>query len=221
MIPKHVFQFLQELTTNNNREWFQANKKAYEQSKSAIEVFIKELITGVQSFDDSLAGITPKDCMFRINRDVRFSNDKSPYKTNIGGFIAKGGRNAMNAGYYLHIEPGKSFLGGGIYMPPADKLKMIRNEIYFNAPTFKKIITDTTFKKYFTEIWDDAKLKNAPKDFPKDFVDIDLLKFKNYTIIHPLKDEQIIQADFYQYVLDVFKAMFPLNRFLNHAISHG
>ncbi|NVN95815.1 MAG: DUF2461 domain-containing protein [Bacteroidetes bacterium] len=221
MIPKHVFQFLQELTANNNREWFQANKKAYEQSKSAIEDFIKELIIGVQSFDDSVVGITPKDCMFRINRDVRFSNDKSPYKTNIGGFIAKGGRNAMNAGYYLHIEPDKSFLGGGIYLPPADKLKMLRNEIYFNAPIFKKIIADTTFKKYFTEIWDDAKLKNAPKDFPKDFADIDLLKFKNYTIIHPLKDEQIMQADFYQYVLDVFKAMFPLNRFLINAISHG
>jgi len=221
MIPKHVYQFLQELTENNNREWFQGNKKAYEQAKSSVEAFIKELITGVQSFDDSVVGITPKDCMFRINRDVRFSNDKSPYKTNIGGFIAKGGRNAMNAGYYLHIEPGKSFLGGGIYLPPADKLKMIRNEIYFNAPTFKKIIADTTFKKYFTEIWDDAKLKNAPKDFPKDFADIDLLKFKNYTIIHPLKDEQIMQADFYQYALDVFKAMFPLNRFLNNAISHG
>jgi uncharacterized protein (TIGR02453 family) len=221
MIPKHVFQFSQGLTENNNREWFHANKKSYEEAKSSVEAFIKELITGVQSFDDSVVGITPKDCMFRINRDVRFSNDKSPYKTNIGGFIAKGGRNAMNAGYYLHIEPGKSFLGGGIYMPPADKLKMIRNEIYFNAPTFKKIITDTTFKKYFTEIWDDAKLKNAPKDFPKDFVDIDLLKFKNYTIIHPLKDEQIMQANFYQYVLDVFKAMFSLNSFLNHAISNG
>ena len=221
MIPKHVFQFLKELTANNNREWFQANKKTYEQAKLSIEDFIKELIIGVQSFDDSVVGMTPKDCMFRINRDVRFSNDKSPYKTNIGGFIAKGGHNAMNAGYYLHIEPGKSFLGGGIYLPPADKLKMLRNEIYFNAPIFKKIIADTTFKKYFTEIWDDAKLKNAPKDFPKDFADIDLLKFKNYTIIHPLKDEQIMQADFYQYVLDVFKAMFPLNRFLINAISHG
>jgi len=175
----------------------------------------------VQSFDSTVVGITSKDCMFRINRDVRFSNDKSPYKTNIGGFIVKGGRNAMNAGYYLHIEPNKSFLGGGIYLPPADKLKLIRNEIYFNTTAFKKIIADATFKKYFTEIWDDTKLKNAPKDFPKDFADIDLLKFKNYTIIYPLKDEQVMQADFYQYALDVFKAMLPLNSFMNNAISNG
>ncbi|MFZ4399839.1 MAG: DUF2461 domain-containing protein [Bacteroidales bacterium] len=221
MIPTQVYQFLEELSVNNNRDWFMSNKKAYEKAKSSVEVFIKEVITGIQSFDNTVVGITSKDCMFRINRDVRFSKDKSPYKTNIGGFIAKGGRNAMNAGYYLHIEPGKSFLGGGIYMPPADKLKMIRNEIYFNAPSFKKIIATTDFKKYFNEIWDDDKLKNPPKDFPKDFEDIDLLKFKNYTILHSLKDEQLTQPDFYQYVISVFKAMFPLNSFLNVAINNG
>ncbi len=221
MIPTQVYQFLQDLATNNNREWFHSNKKAYEQAKSSVESFIKELITGVQSFDSTVGGITVKDCMFRINRDVRFSNDKSPYKTNIGGFIVKGGKKAMNAGYYLHIEPGNSFLAGGIYMPPADKLKLVRNEIYFNAANFKKIIADPNFKKYFTEIWDNSKLKNAPKDFPKDFADIDLLKFKNYTIIHPLKDEQVMQADFYQYALKGFKAMLPLNSFLNNAISNG
>ena len=221
MIPIQVFQFLEELSLNNNREWFLSNKKAYEQAKSSVELFLKELIKGIQSFDDTIAGINAKDCMFRINRDVRFSKDKSPYKTNIGGFIAKGGRNAMNAGYYLHIEPGQSFLGGGIYLPPADKLKMIRNEIYFNVASFKKIVSTADFKKYFNEIWDDNKLKNPPKDFPKDFEDIDLLKFKNYTILHPLKEEQLSQADFYQNVIDVFKAMYPLNSFLNTAINNG
>jgi uncharacterized protein (TIGR02453 family) len=221
MIQANVYKFLLDLADNNQREWFHSNKKAYDETKSSVEAFIKELIKGVQSFDATVVGIVPKDCMFRINRDVRFSNDKSPYKTNIGGFIAKGGRNAMNAGYYLHIEPGKSFLGGGIYMPPADKLKMIRNEIYFNAANFKKIVAQPDFIKYFTEIWDDNKLKNPPKDFPKDFEDIDLLKFKNYTILHQLKDEQVLQPDFYQYAIDVFKAMYPLNSFLNNAINNG
>ncbi|MFZ4412329.1 MAG: DUF2461 domain-containing protein [Bacteroidales bacterium] len=221
MIPAHVYQFLQDLAANNNREWFQSNKKAYESAKSSVEAFIKELISGIQSIDNSVVGISPKDCMFRINRDVRFSKDKSPYKNNFGGFIAKGGRNAMNAGYYLHIEQGSSFLGGGIYMPPADRLKLIRNEIYFNATAFKKIIENQDFKKYFTEIWDDNKLKNPPKDFPKDFEAIELLKFKNYTVLHSISDEQVMQANFYQYVMEVFKTMLPLNNFLNNAISIG
>ncbi len=221
MIPSHVFQFLQDLAANNNREWFQSNKKAYEQAKSSIELFIKELISVVQSFDTTVVGIAPKDCMFRINRDVRFSKDKSPYKTNFGGFIAKGGRNGMNAGYYLHIEPGKCFLGGGSYLPPADQLKMIRTEIYFNATTFKKIITNKAFINYFSEIWDDNKLKNPPKDFPKDFEDIELLKFRNYTILHSVKDEQVMKPDYIQYVTEVFKAMHPLNTFLNNAIING
>ncbi|MEI6695883.1 MAG: DUF2461 domain-containing protein [Bacteroidota bacterium] len=221
MIPAHVYQFLQDLAANNNREWFQSNKKAYELAKTSVETFIKELISGIQSIDNTVVGISPKDCMFRINRDVRFSKDKSPYKNNFGGFIAKGGRNAMNAGYYLHIEQGSSFLGGGIYMPPAERLKLIRNEIYFNAPAFKKIIENQDFKKYFTEIWDDNKLKNPPKDFPKDFEAIELLKFKNYTVLHSISDEQVMQANFYQYVMEVFKTMLPLNNFLNNAISIG
>ncbi|MCX6230043.1 MAG: DUF2461 domain-containing protein [Bacteroidetes bacterium] len=219
MIPKQVFQFLQELTVNNNREWFLLNKRRHEEAKTLVENFIKEVISGIQAFDQTFIGINPKDCLFRINRDVRFSNDKSPYKTNIGGFMAKGGRKAMNAGYYLHIEPGKSFLAGGIYMPPADKLKLIRNEIYFNADNFKKIITAADFKKYFNEIWDDDKLKNPPKDFPKDFPDIDLLKYKNYTVIHSITDEEMQKADFYNYTLKVFKAMYPLNNYMNIAVS--
>ena len=221
MIPTQVYQFLKDLAANNNRDWFQSNKKEYEHAKSSVETFIKELINGIQSFDNTIVSISPKDCMFRINRDVRFSKDKSPYKINIGGYIAKGGRNGMNAGYYLHLQPGESFLAGGIFMPPADKLKMIRNEIYFNSAILKKIIADPNFKKYFTEIWDDNKLKNPPKDFPKDFADIELLKYRNYTILHSINDEQAMHSGFYHSALDIFKAMHPLNVFLNNAISNG
>jgi uncharacterized protein (TIGR02453 family) len=220
MIPIQVFQFLEELAANNNREWFQANKKRYDTAKESVANFMKAILNEVQSFDNSIIGIEPKDCIFRINRDVRFSNDKSPYKTNIGGFMAKGGRKAMNAGYYLHIEPGKSFLAGGIYMPPPDKLKLIRNEIYFNPENFKKIIAAPDFKKYFKEIWDEEKLKNPPKDFPKDYPDIDLLKYKNYTVIHSLTDNQLQKADFLNYSVKVFKAMYPLNDYMNKAINN-
>jgi uncharacterized protein (TIGR02453 family) len=220
MITKEVFDFLKELKENNTRDWFTANKKNYEKQKKSVEAIITQLITDVHSFDSEIIGITYKDCMFRINRDIRFSNDKSPYKTNFGGFIAKGGRNSMNAGYYLHIEPGGSFIGGGIYMPPADKLKLVRNEIYFNVEEFKKIITDKDFIRYFKEIWDDNKLKNAPKDFPKDYPDIELLKFKNYTVIHKLDDNQLLLPDFRNYIIEVFKAMYPLNRFINRGLSN-
>jgi len=220
MITKEVFDFLKELKVNNTRDWFIENKKRYEQQKKTVESFITSLIDGVHSFDSEITGITYKDCMFRINRDIRFSLDKSPYKTNMGGFIAKGGRNSMNAGYYLHIEPGASFIGGGIYMPPSDKLKLIRNEVYFNADEFKKIIHDKAFVKYFNELWDDSRLKNPPKDFPKDFPEIELLKYKNYTVIHKLDDEQLLGTDFYNYVITVFKAMYPLNKFLNRGLNN-
>jgi uncharacterized protein (TIGR02453 family) len=220
MITQEVFDFLKDLKENNTREWFTSHKKTYEQVKKTVEAFITQLIEGIHTFDSEIVGITYKDCMFRINRDVRFSNDKSPYKNNFGGFVAKGGRNAMNSGYYLHIEPEGSFIGGGIYMPPADRLKLIRNEIYFNADEFKKIINDKDFINYFKEIWDDAKLKNAPKDFPKDFADIDLLKFKNYTVIHKLEDKQLLSPDLFNYTIDAFKAMYPLNHFLNRGLSN-
>jgi uncharacterized protein (TIGR02453 family) len=220
MIPANTFHFLEELAANNNRDWFQANKKSYEAAKASVASFMKVVLNEIQTFDKSIIGIDPKDCIFRINRDIRFSNDKSPYKTNIGGFMAKGGRKAMNAGYYLHIQPGSSFLAGGIYMPPPDKLKLIRSEIYFNAANFKKIINDLDFKKYFKEIQDEEKLKNPPKDFPKDYPDIDLLKYKNYTVIHTLKDHQLQQPDFLSYTIKVFKAMYPLNEYMNNAINN-
>jgi uncharacterized protein (TIGR02453 family) len=114
---KHILDFLKDLSSNNTREWFEMNKPVYNKVKADFENFVNEIIAEIQRFDPSLGSLQAKDCTFRIYRDVRFSHDKSPYKTNIGAFMAKGGRKSAGSGYYLHIEPGKSFVGGGIICP--------------------------------------------------------------------------------------------------------
>jgi len=217
MILKNTLTFLEQLEKHNNRVWFHENKKQYETAKKEIENFINELIPEVKKFDNEIDILSAKECMFRIYRDVRFSKNKLPYKTNFGAFIAKGGRKGGNAGYYLHIEPRKSFLGGGVYMPDPDSLKAIRQEIYYNHTEFKKIINNKIFKKNFN-ILEGEKLKRPPKDFPAGFPDIELLKYKSYVVLHGITDEDIKSANFFKYILIIFKAMYPLNCFLNRAL---
>jgi len=219
MIPKQLIDFLTDLKENNNRDWFQANKALYENSKNSFELFISEIITAISGFDSDIKNLKAKDCVFRIYRDVRFSKNKSPYKTHMGGFMVKGGRKAPYAGYYLQIEPGASFFGGGIYMPQSPVLKAIRNEIYYNPEKFKAILNDGVFRKLFKELEPSDRLKRPPKDFSSDFKEIELLKFKSYVVIHSVPDELIILENFLPYALEVFKAMYPLNSFLNRAVD--
>ncbi|OQX78277.1 MAG: TIGR02453 family protein [Bacteroidetes bacterium 4484_249] len=218
MNMKTVLDFLTSLRENNTRNWFNDNKAKYETAKKEFEDLLNLLIPAVYNFDPFIGTITPKQCIFRIYRDVRFSKDKSPYKTNMGGFISKGSRNGGFAGYYVHIEPGKSFLGGGLYMPASDDLKKVRQEILYNIEEFKKIISKKTFKKTFKEI-EGEKLKRPPKDFPADFPDIELLKYKSYVVLHELTDKKILSTGFNNYIIDVFKEMYPLNKFLNTVLS--
>ena len=134
-----VLQFLQDLSQNNNKEWFHANRKRYEENRDKVLFITEVLIHELGKFDNTIAGVSPKDCMFRIFRDVRFSKDKRPYKTNFGSFIAKGGRKSLKAGYYFHIDPAGSFVGGGMYMPPAATLKAIRNYLAEEGEEFLEI----------------------------------------------------------------------------------
>ncbi len=149
MLSKNLLHFLSDLKKNNHKEWFHENKPRYQLVKKEFEQFIAHVIADISQFDASVKNLEPKHCIFRINRDIRFSNDKSPYKSNFGGFIVPGGRNAGHAGYYIHIEPENCFLAGGIYMPPPDRLKAVRTEIYENTDSFKKILNDKNFKKAF------------------------------------------------------------------------
>ncbi len=219
MISKDIFEFLIELKKNNNREWFYDHKAEYEKVKQSLIDFISNLIQEIKKFDTEIAVSDPKECLFRINRDVRFSKDKRPYKTNFGIFIAKGGKNGGNAGYYLHIEDNNSFIGGGIYMPSPEKLKLIRKEIFYNAIEFKNIIKNNVFTDTFKEIWDENPLKKAPKEFPADFEDIDLLKFRNYTVIKNLSNSDILNESFGSSVINIFKVLYPFNRFINRAFD--
>ena len=210
--------FLEKLKTNNNREWFQANKRLYDDAKGEFEQLIAMLIPVVRGIDSGVDVVNPKECLFRIFRDVRFSKDKSPYKANFGAFIAKGGRKSPYAGYYLHIEPGASFVGGGAYMPESQYLKAIRTEIFENAEEYKAIITSDDFRKYFGGMFGE-KLKTAPKGFPKDFADIDLLKNKHYAVAHRVEDGFWLSDTLVEKVTEIFSVLYVLNKFLNNAIS--
>lgn len=219
MQTENILKFLNGLKKNNTKAWFDKNRKQYETAKTEFLLIVEHTITEVAKFDKSLQFLTAKDCLFRINRDVRFSNDKSPYKTNFGGFIVPEGKKSGLAGYYIHIEPEGSFIAGGIHMPQPDVLKAVREEIYENVNGFKKIINNTDFKKYFGTI-SGSKITLAPKGFAKDFQDIDLLKFKEYTVIRQVTDKEVLSPGFMEEIKKTFKVMFPFNQFLNKGITY-
>lgn len=218
-MKKNVISFLEQLEKNNDREWFARNRPLYDEAKKEFELFIDQLIPAIAKFDPSVKFMTAKECIFRIFRDVRFSNDKSPYKTNFGAFIAKGGRKNHGPGYYFHMQPGECFLSGGVWMPSPDVMKKIRQEIYYNVKEFKGILNDRNFRKYFSGIDDWDRQKLAPREFPKDFPDIDLLKNRSFTISHSLALKIIHSDDLFDYTIRVYKAMLPYNVFLARAIE--
>jgi uncharacterized protein (TIGR02453 family) len=213
-----TFKFLKQLAKNNSKEWFDINRKTYESCKAEFEVVVKSIIDKSSLFDKGLTGLEAKKCLFRINRDIRFSKDKSPYKLNMGASMNPGGKKEMGAGYYLHIEPGKNFLAGGCYMPAPEVLAAIRQEIDYNAKDFKKILNAKDFKTYFKDLSEEEKLKTAPKGYPKDHPDLSLLQHKHFIVVHNIKDEQIMDKNFPAYAAKVFKAMYPLNTFLRNCM---
>lgn len=211
-----IFDFLKDLKTNNNRDWFQANKKRYDRARQEFEAFVNQLIPVIRIIDPNIDLITAKDCVFRIYRDVRFSHDKSPYKINMGAYIARGGKSSQMAGYYAHFEPGGSFLAGGIYMPQPDVLKKIRDEIYYKYDDFLKIIHDKEFTKTFGTMDDTEKMKNPPKGYPKDFPGIGVLKFRNFAVMHYVPDELVLGNGYLDHSKNVFQTLYPLNSFFNN-----
>lgn len=219
MGTKEILQFLADLNVNNTREWFAENKKRYEQANKSLLTLVEEVIPMVRTIDPTIGEVLPKECVFRIYKDIRFSHDKTPYKTNMGAYIARGGRKSIYGGYYLHLEPGASMLAGGIYMPEPATLKRIRQEVYFNSPEFKGILTADAFVKYFGALTDEGKLKKAPRDYPADFPDVELLKYRHYTMLHYVSDDMVCSNQFPALIKSVFEAMKPVNDFLNRALK--
>lgn len=215
---KQALQFLAKLKKNNNKEWFDNNKKEYDELRKEIIVFVTGMIKNIRSFDSGMEGLEAKQCMFRINRDVRFSKDKSPYKTNFGLSFNRGGKSSPFAGYYLHIQPGECFIAGGSYAPMPEHLAAIRQEIDYNFDELKKIISNKDFKKYFGELRGE-KLVRPPKGYEIDNPAIEFLKHKAFLMWHTFDEKKLTEKDFEKYCTTVFKAMKPMLDFMNRAIE--
>ena len=209
-----TLQFLRTLEENNNRDWFNENKTTYQEAQQDVIYFVEKLIEEMVVFDEEIGKADAKKSLFRIYRDTRFSKDKSPYKTNFGASLGMGKGN-QKAGYYLHIEPGKSFLAGGIYMPESSVLKEIRKEISAFGEEFLTIVEKDEFRNYFRGLSVEDKLKKVPQGFEKDDKMAEFLKLKHYIVTHPVSDEQLLNENAAKEFAKIYKAMKPLNDFLN------
>jgi len=219
-VKKETLQFLKDLKKHNDRDWFAKNKPRYEAAYTDWQRFTGELITGISKFDKHIAAakFQPKDCVFRIYRDIRFSKDKTPYKTNFAAeFSTKKGKWQV-PGYYIHIETTGGFMGGGAYMLQSEQQQALREELSLNGPKFKKIIADKSFKKYF-ELEGD-KLVNVPRGFAKDDPMAEYLKYKDLLALHKVTEKEVLSPKFAQHCLDVFKAMQPFIQFIERPVTN-
>lgn len=206
-----ALSFLEDLRFNNRRDWFEANRKRYEAARAATESFVTAILSQFKPVED-VGSTSAKECFFRINRDVRFSKDKAPYKTNFGIVLGKGGRKATGRSYYLNLEPGGTFIAAGIYDPSPEQLKHIRAIIAEDPAKLRKIVNAKDFQHYFGTLKGDT-LKTAPKGYAADHPAIDLLKYKQFLAMHDVTDAAVLADDFATQVVAVCKALKPLESY--------
>lgn len=222
MLQPSTLKFLKNLTKNNNREWFEKNRKNYEATKTDVIQLIDCVIKQLGKKDPTIASLNAKDCLYRINRDIRFSKDKSPYKKNIAASLIKGGKKSDFGGYYIHIEPGgKSFIGGGKYQADPDMLRKIRQEIDYNWEEFRSIIRSKKFVSVYGDLdkSPELSLSREPKGYEKDNPAIDYIKLKSWIAMIELTDEELTNKDLVKKITAAFDALQPLLNFLNRAIA--
>ncbi|ESU24897.1 hypothetical protein FEDK69T_04510 [Flavobacterium enshiense DK69] len=212
MITKAELDFLSELKLNNNREWFTDNKKRFEKHNNKAKLFFNE-IAGLLGKQDSIDQVQ----IFRIYRDVRFSKDKAPYKHHFSVHFSRT-KPMLRGGYYLHIQPGESFVGGGFWDPNPEDLLRIRKEFEMDDEEIRSITADSTFKKYFGALKGD-ELKTAPKGFDKTHPAIDLIRKKQYLVTRPFSDKEVLSPNFKQEVLDTFQAMRPFFDYMSEVLG--
>ena len=220
MLQAATLRFLNQLKKNNNKTWFDEHRKEYETAKSDFYSLTEQLIKTIAVFDAPIGQLSAKECLFRINRDVRFSKDKSPYKNNMAAYFNKSGKKGRGAGYYLHIEPGKSFAAGGIWMPEPAVLANIRQEIDYSFDEWKKIIGNTAFKKTFPDaVKSSDSLIRPPKGYDENNRAIEFLKMKSFIVSKPFADKDMLHKDFIAVLSKTFSTMKPVIDFLNIALE--
>jgi uncharacterized protein (TIGR02453 family) len=208
-----ILSFLKALETNNDREWFKAHRTEYDLARARFEEFVAVLI-GELSHTEPLGNLDPKDCIFRIHRDLRFSKDKTPYKTHFGGYIAPGGRQSRRMGFYVHIEIGESMFAGGMHHPESKQLAAFRAAIDRDASAFKSIISEKSFQTTFGEVEGD-KLKTMPRGYPKDHPEAELLRYKSIVAVRNITDDQVVSGDIVRLAVETHAAMKPFLSYLD------
>jgi uncharacterized protein (TIGR02453 family) len=215
---KSTLGFLKDLSANNQRDWFQANKKTYDQSRAEIIQLCTDVILQLSSHDPDVAEINPTKAIYRIYRDTRFSANKTPYKNNLGFWLSPGNKKEAIAGYYVHIQPSESFVAAGIYMPQSPELNAIRQEINFNFSELRKILEEKSFLSTWGDLMDD-QLKSMPRGFEKDHPAADLLKYKSFVVSKRFSDKEVSSPQFVKQISETLAIGIPLVRFINEAIS--
>ncbi len=221
MLSKDSLQFLDDLKANNNRDWFLENKKRYEVFKKDYHQLVSHILDAMKPLDSSLEMLEVKNCTFRINRDIRFSKDKSPYKDHMGVWLSSGSKGNNRAGYYIHIAKEASFIAGGFYCPEAEDLKKVRKEIAYFYEDLDDIIADKNFKKVFGNFdRNEANvLKNPPRGYEKEHPAIEYLKLKSFETSQKFNIEEILEPDFVSKVSQKLILLKPLNDFMNRALT--
>ena len=215
---KEVIDFFRRLHDDTTREWFDAHRAEWTRVKGRFADFTGQLIEGIASFDPEVRGLRPQDCTYRIARDTRFSNDKSPYKTYMSACIAQGGRHSIRGAYYFHLEPEYCVLSGGIWYPKPEILKVLRREIYNNIDEFVSIIEEPSFKALYPSLEGDM-LKRIPAGFPSDSPYGYILRHKDFSVIGIKPDSFFSQPDWMEETIDCFRKLLPFNRFLNEIVD--
>ncbi|MFN0048485.1 MAG: DUF2461 domain-containing protein [Cytophagales bacterium] len=214
----NAFSFLGTLRENNHKLWFDENRTWYEEVKADWQKTVGELIKAIGEFDSEIGILEPKNCIFRINRDVRFAKDKSPYKTNLGAYFAKGGKKSKYAGYYVQIDPTSAFLATGIWMPEPAQLQAVRQEIDYHFGDFKAAVESKEFVADWGKL-EGEKLSSIPKGFEKDNIASEYLKHKSFIATKNITSSELEKMDFVKFAARNFRASKPLHDFLNKAVD--
>ena len=221
MLSKDSLQFLDDLKANNNRDWFLDNKKRYEVFKKDYQQLVADFLDAMKPLDPTLEMLEVKNCTFRINRDIRFSKDKSPYKDHVGIWMSSGAKGMNRSGYYVHIARAGSFIAGGFYCPEAEDLKKVRKEIAFFHEDLEEIMHDKNFQKEFGDFDrnENNLLKNPPRGYEKDHPAIEFLKLKSFETSQKFNIEEVLKKDFVSKMTQKLIVLKPLNDFINRALT--